>query len=38
MLLRGLPEPTDPQEQAIHRNLWELVETVVVHQAESSAL
>ena len=21
MLLRGLPEPNDPQEQAIHRNL-----------------
>ena len=30
MLLRGLPEPNDPQEQAIHRNLRALVETVAV--------
>ena len=37
MLLRGLPEPVDPQEQAIHRNLQALVETAAVQQAESSA-
>ena len=37
MLLHGLPEPADPQEQAIHRNLWALVETATVQQAESSA-
>ena len=36
MLLRGLPEPNDPQEQAIHQNLWALVETTAVQQAESS--
>ena len=30
MLLRGLPEPTDPQEQAIHQNLQALVETAAV--------
>ena len=38
MLLCGLLEPNDPQEQAIHWNLQALVETVVVQQAESSAL
>ena len=37
MLLHGLPEPNDPQEQAIHRNLRALVETTTVQQAESSA-
>ena len=37
MLLHGLPEPNDPQEQAIHRNLLALVETATVQQAESSA-
>ena len=37
MLLRGLPEPVDPQEQAVHRNLRALVETAAVQQAESSA-
>ena len=36
MLLRGLSEPNDPHEQAIHRNLRALVETTAVHQAESS--
>ena len=36
MLLRSLSEPNDPQEQAIHRNLWALVETIAVQQAESS--
>ena len=37
MLLRGLPKPNDPQEQAIHQNFWALVETAAVQQAESSA-
>jgi len=37
ILLHGLPEPDDPQEQAIHRNLRALVETAAVQQAESSA-
>ena len=36
MLLRGLPEPNDPQKQAIHRNLRALVETVAIQQVESS--
>ena len=36
MLLRGLSEPNDPHEQAIHQNLRALVETTVVQQAESS--
>ena len=36
MLLRGLSEPIDPQEQAIHRNLRALVETTAVQQAKSS--
>ena len=36
MLLRGLLEPIDPLEQAIHRNLQTLVETAAVQQAESS--
>jgi len=36
MLLRGLPELNDPQEQVIHRNLQALVETAAVQQAESS--
>ena len=36
MLLRGLPEPNDPQEQVIHRNLWALVETTAVQQVECS--
>ena len=30
MLLRGLPELADPQEQAIHQNLRALVETTAV--------
>ena len=37
MLLRGLPEPVDPQEQVIHQNLRALVETATVQQAKSSA-
>ena len=37
MLLRGLPEHVDPQEQAVHQNLQALVETAAVEQAESSA-
>jgi len=37
MLLRGLLEPVDPQEQMVHRNLRALVETAAVQQAESSA-
>ena len=35
MLLRSLLEPVDPQEQAVDRNLWALVETTTVQQAES---
>ena len=30
MLLRGLPESIDPQEQEVHRNLRALVETAAV--------
>jgi len=37
MLLRGLPEPNDPQEPVIHQNLRALVETAAVQQAESFA-
>ena len=37
MLLRGVPEPVDPQERAVYRNLWVLVEAAAVQQAESSA-
>ena len=37
MLLRGLLEPVDPQEQAVHRNLRVLVETAAVQQVESAA-
>ena len=36
MLLRGLSEPNDPREQAIHRNLRALVETTAVQQAKCS--
>ena len=36
MLLRGVPEPVDPQERAVYQNLRVLVETVAVQQAESS--
>ena len=36
MLLRGLSEPNDPHEQAIHRNPRALVETATVQQAECS--
>ena len=36
MLLRGLSEPNDPHEQAIHWNLWALVETAAIQQAECS--
>ena len=36
MLLRGLLEPIDSQEQAVHQNLQALVETTAVQQAESS--
>ena len=36
MLLRGLSEPNDPHEQAIHWNLRALVETTAVQQAEIS--
>jgi hypothetical protein len=36
MLLRGLSEPNDPHEQAIHRNLQALVETAAIQQAECS--
>lgn len=37
MLLRGLPEPDNPQEQAIYWNIQALVETIAVQQAKSSA-
>ena len=37
MLLRGVPEPVDPQERAVHRNLRVLVESTVVQQAKSFA-
>ena len=37
MLLRGVPEPVDPQERVVYRNLWVLVEAATVQQAESSA-
>ena len=37
MLLRGVPEPVDPQERAVYRNLRVLVEAAAVQQAESSA-
>ena len=30
MLLRGLSEPNDPHEQAIHQNLRALVETAAI--------
>ena len=36
MLLRGVPEPVDPQERAVYRNLRVLVEAATVQQAESS--
>ena len=36
MLLRGLSEPNDPRERAIHRNLRALVETATVQQEECS--
>ena len=38
MLLRDLPEPNDPHEQAIHQNLRALLETAVIQQAEYSVL
>ena len=37
MLLRGIPEPVDPQERAVYQNLRVLVEAAAVQQAESSA-
>jgi hypothetical protein len=37
MLLRGVPEPIDPQERALHWNLRALVEAAAIQQAESSA-
>ena len=36
MLLRGVPEPVNPQEWAVYRNLRVLVEATAVQQAESS--
>ena len=36
MLLRGIPEPTDPKERAVYRNLQALVEAAAIQQAESS--
>ena len=37
MLLRGVPEPIDPQERAVYQNLRVLVEAAAVQQVESSA-
>ena len=37
MLLRGVPEPVDPQERAVYWNLRVLVEATAVQQEESSA-
>ena len=37
MLLCGVPEPVDPQERAVYRNLRVLVEAATVQQAKSSA-
>ena len=37
MLLSDIPEPVDPQEREVYRNLRVLVEAVDVQQAESSA-
>ena len=36
ILLRGVPEPVDPQERAVYRNLRVLVEAAAVQQADSS--
>ena len=36
MLLRGQFEPNNPHERAIHRNLWALLETAAIQQAECS--
>ena len=36
MLLRGIPEPVDPQERVVYRNLRVLVEAVIIQQVESS--
>jgi len=36
MLLRGVPEPVDPQERAVYQNLRALVEATAIQQAESS--
>ena len=36
MLLRGVPEPIDPQEREVYRNLRVLVEATTIQQAESS--
>jgi hypothetical protein len=37
MLLCNLPEPADPQQQELHRNIRTLVKRAAVQQAESSA-
>jgi len=37
MLLRGVPEPVDPQERAVYQNLRVLVEVATAQQAVSSA-
>ena len=37
MLLRGVPEPVDPREWEVYRNLRVLVEATAGKQAESSA-
>ena len=30
ILLRGVPEPVNPQERAVYQNLWVLVEVAAV--------
>jgi hypothetical protein len=37
MLLLTLPEPADPQQQELHRNIQTLVERAAMQQAKSSA-
>jgi hypothetical protein len=37
MLLCNLPEPADPQQQELHRNIQMLVERAAVQQAEAPA-
>jgi hypothetical protein len=34
MMLRSIPEPNEPEARAMYRNLCNLVENVVMQQAE----